>query len=122
MTPEFWTAIDDFFDEALVPPDPVLDAAIEAGVAAGLPQIAVAPNQGKFLQILALVQGARRILEIGTLGGYSTIWLARALPEGGRLISLEVDPKHAEVARGNIANAGLSAVAEVRLGPALETL
>jgi predicted O-methyltransferase YrrM len=122
MTHELWTAIDDFFDQALLPSDPVLDAAREASVAAGLPQIAVAPNQGRFLQILAQIQGARRILEMGTLGAYSTIWLARALPEDGHLISLEVDPKHAEVARDNIANAGLDGVAEVRLGPALETL
>jgi predicted O-methyltransferase YrrM len=122
MTHELWTEVDDFFDAALLSPDPVLDTAREASVAAGLPRIAVAPNQGKFLQILALIQGARRILEMGTLGGYSTIWLARALPEDGRLISLEVDPKHAEVARGNIANAGLGGVVEVLLGPALETL
>jgi predicted O-methyltransferase YrrM len=122
MSPELWTAVDDYFDRALVPSDPALDAALEASVAAGLPRIGVAPNQGKMLQLLARLQGARRILEVGTLGGYSTIWLARALPPDGRLITLEVDPKHAEVARGNIANAGLADMVDLRLGPALETL
>jgi predicted O-methyltransferase YrrM len=122
MSPELWTAVDDYFDRALVPSDPALDAALAASVAAGLPRIGVAPNQGKMLQLLARLQGARRILEVGTLGGYSTIWLARALPPDGRLITLEVDPKHAEVARGNIANAGLADMVDLRLGPALETL
>jgi predicted O-methyltransferase YrrM len=122
MTRELWTAVDDYFDGVLVPSDPALDAALEASEAAGLPAIGVAPNQGKLLQLLARLQGARRILEIGTLGGYSTIWLARALPADGRLISLEVEPKHAEVARRNIENAGLAGVVDVRLGPALETL
>lgn len=122
MSQELWTAVDDYFDRALVPPDPALDAALEAGEAAGLPRIGVAPNQGKMLQFLARMQGARRILEVGTLGGYSTIWLARALPADGRLITLEVDPKHAEVARRNIERAGLGDVVDVRLGPGLETL
>jgi predicted O-methyltransferase YrrM len=122
MSHELWTAVDDYFDRALVPSDPVLDAALEDSRAAGLPAIGVAPNQGKMLQILARIQGARRILEVGTLGGYSTIWLARALPPGGRLVTLEVDPKHAEVARRNIERAGLGDVVELRLGPALETL
>jgi predicted O-methyltransferase YrrM len=122
MSGELWTAVDDFFDSALVPSDPALDAALEAGEAAGLPRIGVPPNQGKMLQFLARMQGARRILEVGTLGGYSTIWLARALPADGRLITLEVDPKHAEVARRNIEGAGLGGVVDVRLGPALETL
>jgi predicted O-methyltransferase YrrM len=105
-----------------VPADPALDAALRASDEAGLPAIAVAPNQGRLLQILALAVGARAILEIGTLGGYSTIWLARALPADGHLTSLEADPKHAEVARANIARAGLAAQVEVRQGKALETL
>jgi len=117
-----WTAVDRYVIEMLVPPDAALEAALEASDAAGLPRIAVAPNQGKLLQLLARARGARRILEIGTLGGYSTIWLARALPPGGRLITLEVEPKHAEVARANIARAGLASVVDVRLGAALETL
>ena len=122
MNQEQWTAVDRYITEMLVPPDAVLEAALEASDAAGLPRIAVAPNQGKLLQLLARARGARRILEIGTLGGYSTIWLARALPAGGRLITLEVEPKHAEVARANIARAGLASVVDVRLGAALETL
>src|ERR1700689_2814990 len=122
MTQEKWTAVDKYFDKIFVPPDPALENAIAASAAAGLPAIAVSPTQGKLLFLLAQMHGARNILEVGTLGGYSTIWLARALPSGGRLISLEVDPKHAEVARANIARAGLDKVAEVRLGPALDTL
>jgi predicted O-methyltransferase YrrM len=117
-----WTAVDDFFDRRLMAPDAALEAAAEAATAAGLPDIGVAPNQGKLLQLLARLRGARDILEVGTLGGYSTTWLARALPAGGRLVSLEVDPKHAQVARANLANAGLGDVVDVRVGPALETL
>jgi predicted O-methyltransferase YrrM len=117
-----WTAVDDYIDAALIPPDPVLEAALQASADAGLPDISVSPAQGKMLHLLALGQGARRILEIGTLGGYSTIWLARALPSGGRLITLEADPRHAEVARSNLANAGLADVCQVRVGPALDTL
>ena len=119
---ERWRAVDRYIAETLIGHDAALDAAVEASDAAGLPQIAVAPNQGKLLHMLALVRGARRILEIGTLGGYSTIWLARALPPAGRLVTLEADEKHARVARGNIDRAGLGADVEVRLGPALETL
>jgi predicted O-methyltransferase YrrM len=123
MTPEQrWTAVDDYIVGTFLPPDPVLAAVLEASADAGLPPIAVAPNQGKFLHLLALATGARRILEIGTLGGYSTIWLARALPAGGRLVTLEFDPMHAEVARGNFARAGLSDVVDLRLGPALDSL
>src|SRR6516165_10830382 len=122
MTQEQWTAVDRYLTDLLVPPDPALDAALQASAAAGLPPIHVSPNLGKLLLLLARVQGARRILEIGTLGGYSTIWLARALPADGRLITLEADPKHAAVARANIARAGLAQVVELRLGPALETL
>jgi predicted O-methyltransferase YrrM len=117
-----WTAVDDYSDAALIPPDRVLEAALQASADAGLPDISVSPAQGKMLHLLALCQGASRILEIGTLGGYSTIWLARALPSGGRLITLEADPRNAEVARSNLANAGLADVCQVRLGPALDTL
>src|SRR5262245_22977592 len=122
MTQEQWTAVDRYFTDLLVPSDPALDEALRASAAAGLPSINVSPNQGKLLQLLARVQGARTILEIGTLGGYSTIWLARALPAGGRLITLEADPLHADVARAKIARAGLADVVELRLGPAQETL
>jgi predicted O-methyltransferase YrrM len=122
MTQEQWTAVDRYLTDLLVPPDPALEAALQASAAAGLPPINVSPNQGKLLHLLARLQGARTILEIGTLGGYSTIWLARALPAGGRLVTLEADAKHAEVARANLARAGLADVVELRLGPALETL
>lgn len=117
-----WTAVDRYITDHLVPPDAALDGALEASDAAGLRAINVAPNQGKLLMILAMVRGAKRILEIGTLGGYSTIWLAKALPADGRLVTLEFEPKHAEVARANIARAGLSDIVEVRLGPARKTL
>jgi predicted O-methyltransferase YrrM len=122
LSQERWTAVDDYSDAALVPADPALDAALQAIVDAGLPEISVSPAQGKLLHLLALGQGARRILEIGTLGGYSAIWLARALPPGGRLVTLEADPRHAEVARANLASAGLAGVAEVRVGRAADTL
>jgi predicted O-methyltransferase YrrM len=122
MTQEHWSAVDRYINDLFIAADPALDAALEASVAAGLPAINVAPNQGKLLHLLARIQGARNILEIGTLGGYSTIWLARALPSGGRLITLEADPKHAEIARANIARAGLNDVIDLRLGLALDTL
>lgn len=122
MTQEQWTAVDRYITDLLVPPDLALDAALQSSAAAGLPPYNVSPNQGKLLLLLARVQGARTILEIGTLGGYSTIWLARALPADGRLITLEADPKHAEVARANIARADLTDVVELRLGRALDTL
>jgi predicted O-methyltransferase YrrM len=122
MTEAQWAAVEHYFVAALAPPDPVLDSTLKASEAGGLPPISVAPNEGKQLQLLALVRGARSILEVGTLGGYSTIWLARALPEGGRLVTLEVDEHHAEVARANLANAGLAGVAEVIHGAALQTL
>ena len=122
MSQKQWTAVDRYFSETLVPSDPVLDAALKANAKAGLPNIDVAPNQGKFLQLLVQLRGARRILEIGTLGGYSSIWMARALPADGRLTTLEFSPKHAEVARANIARAGLEKIVEIRVGPALETL
>jgi len=117
-----WTAVDAYIADRLVPSDPVLEDALAASAAAGLPDIQVAPNQGRLLQIFARMVGARAILEIGTLGGYSTIWLARALPPDGRLVTLEADPKHADVARANVARAGLAGVVEVRLGRALDTL
>jgi predicted O-methyltransferase YrrM len=119
---EQWTAVDRYLADLLIRPDPALEAALEAGAAAGLPPHDISPTQGKFLQLLALLQGARRILEIGTLGGYSTIWLARALPDGGRLVTLEADPKNAEVAQANLVRAGLGGVVELRVGQALETL
>jgi predicted O-methyltransferase YrrM len=122
MTQEQWTAVDRYLTDLLVPPDPALEAALQDSAAASLPAINVSPNQGKLLHLLARLQGARAILEIGTLGGYSTIWLARALPAEGRLVTLESDARHAEVARANIARAGLTDVVELRLGPALETL
>jgi len=123
MTPEErWTAVDQYITDLLVRPEPALGAALEASAAAGLPAINVSPPQGKFLQLLARVQGARRILEIGTLGGYSTIWLARALPTDGCLITLESEPKHAEVSRATLARAGLEKIVEVRLAPAVESL
>ena len=122
MDREQWTAVDRYFTELLVPPDPALEAALVASAEAGLPGINVAPNQGKLLQLLARLQGATCILEVATLGGYSTIWLARALPAGGRLVTLEAVPQHAEVARANIDHAGLGDVVDVRLGPALESL
>jgi predicted O-methyltransferase YrrM len=117
-----WDAVDHYFNAALIPTDPALDAALERSAAAGLPAIAVAANQGKLLHLLAKLIGARRLLEVGTLGGYSAIWLARALPKDGRLVSLEIDPKHAEVARANLAAAGLSDRAEVRMGRAIDLL
>ncbi len=123
MTQVTWNAVDDYLNDTLVLPDAVLEAALQASLAAGLPNISVSPAQGKFLHLLARVQGARNILEIGTLGGYSAIWLARALPPGGgRLVTLEVDAKHAEVARANLARAGLANVTQVRLGRAIDTL
>ena len=122
MDDDGWKRVDGYIVERLVGPDPALDAALAANAAAGLPGIDVAPNQGKLLHILARMIGARQILEIGTLGGYSSIWLARALPPGGRLVTLEADPRHAEVARANIARAGLAEVVELHVGRAKDTL
>jgi predicted O-methyltransferase YrrM len=123
MTEKTWAAVDDYLTGALLSPDPVLDDALADSAAAGLPSIAVAPNQGKLLHLLARMAGARSILEIGTLGGYSTIWLARALPPGGKLVTCEYDPKHAEVAKANLARAGFGEdVVEIRVGAALDTL
>ena len=122
MSQKLWSKVDDYIVERLTRADDALDAALKSNAAAGLPQIDVSPAQGKFLHLLAKLIGARRILEIGTLGGYSTIWLARGLAEGGRVISLEADAKHARAARENIARAGLSDRVEIRLGRALDTL
>ncbi len=117
-----WTKVDRYITDTLIPAEPALQAALQSSTAAGLPEIQVAPNQGKLLHLLARSLGARRILEIGTLGGYSTIWLSRALPPDGRLITLELDPRHAEVAGANIARAGLSDKVEIRVGPAIQSL
>lgn len=117
-----WNKVDDYFGEALGDSDPVLDAAQAASARAGLPPIAVSPLQGKMLHLLALSVGARRILEVGTLGGYSAIWLARALPADGELVTLEIDPLHARTATANLAAAGLADRAQVRLGKAADTL
>src|SRR5579872_5754562 len=122
MSQDRWDMVDRYLTDLLLPPDPALLAALSDSALAGLPPINVSPPQGKFLHLLARIRGARNILEIGTLGGYSTIWLARALPPGGRLVTLESDAKHAEIARANIARAGLSVIVELRLGRAIETL
>jgi predicted O-methyltransferase YrrM len=117
-----WTDVDRYITDQLVPSDSALDAALAASAANGLPAINVAPNQGKLLQVLARSINAKRILEVGTLGGYSTIFLARALAPGGKLITLEYEPKHADVARANIERAGLSHLVDIRLGKAIDTL
>jgi predicted O-methyltransferase YrrM len=122
MPDERWTAVDRYLEHALVGPDEALAAALEANAAAGLPGIDVSATQGKLLYLLARIRGARAILELGTLGGYSTIWLARALPPDGRLVTLELDPGYAAVARANVERAGLGAVVELRVGPALDSL
>jgi predicted O-methyltransferase YrrM len=122
MSENLWAAVDRYIDDVLVAPDEALSAALAASARAGLPPIAVSPSQGKLLHLMARAQSARRILEIGTLGGYSTIWLARALPEDGKLITLEADSKHAEIAGANIARAGLDRRVDLKLGEALKTL
>jgi predicted O-methyltransferase YrrM len=122
MTDPVWTAVDHYFEGALLGPDAALEGALAHSRAAGLPPISVSPTQGKLLHLLARSIGAARILEVGTLGGYSTIWLARALPPSGRLVTLEINPHHAAVARANLEGAGLADRVEVRVGPAAETL
>jgi predicted O-methyltransferase YrrM len=117
-----WEAVDAYVVERLGATDDVLEAVHDDSVAAGLPDIAVSAVQGKLLHLLARAVGARAVLEVGTLGGYSTVWLARALPSGGRVVTLEIDEHHADVARANVAAAGLSDLVTVRVGPALETL
>jgi predicted O-methyltransferase YrrM len=122
MTQDIWTTVDQYIADHLAPSDEALTAALDASAAAGLPAINVGPGQGKLLHILARLVNARAILEIGTLGGYSTIWMARALASGGQLITLEADARHAEVARTNIARAGLASAVDIRVGKALDTL
>lgn len=122
MNQKVWEAVDQYLDKMLIPPDPAMKDALAAAAKAKLPAIQVSSMQGKMLHLMALMTGARKILEIGTLGGYSTIWMARALPEGGRIVTLEADPKHAEVARKNFARAGVESKVELRLGKALDTL
>jgi predicted O-methyltransferase YrrM len=122
MSREKWTAVDEYLAETLVGADAALQAALADSAAAGMPAINVTPNQGKLLHLLARAQGAKSILEVGTLGGYSTIWLARALPPGGRLVTLECESKYAAVAQANLARAGLADVVDLRLGRALDTL
>ena len=117
-----WTAVDDYLNAKLGNSDSVLEAALAANAKAGLPPFEVAPNQGKLLYLLAGMSGARRILEIGTLGAYSTIWLARAVSVGGMVITLESEPRHVEVAKENIRRARLKCIVDIRLGPALATL
>jgi predicted O-methyltransferase YrrM len=119
---ERWADVDRYLGKLLVPRDAVLDEVLAASAAAGLPPHEVSPTQGKLLHLLASMQGARTILEVGTLGGYSTIWLARALPADGSLVTLEVEPAYAAVARANVAHAGVAGLVDVRVGPALETL
>ena len=122
MTEDQWTAVDRYITDQLVPSDAALDAALASSAANGLPAINVAPNQGKLLHILARSVGAKRILEVGTLGGYSTIWLARAVAPGGKVITLEYEPRHADVARANIERAGLGHLVDIRLGKAIDSL
>ena len=122
MDERHWAAVDAYLVDKLLGDDPVLDAVLEANHAAGLPAMDVSPVQGKLLQLLARMAGARRVLEIGTLGGYSTIWLARALPADGHVVTLEAQPSHAAVAEANFARAGVAERIDLRVGPALETL
>jgi predicted O-methyltransferase YrrM len=122
MAEQLWTDVERYVNDLVVRPDAVLDAALEAASAAGLPAISVSAGEGKLLHLLARIRGANRILEIGTLAAYSTIWMARALPRGGQLVTLESDPTHAAVARANLARAGLSDVVDLRLGMAADTL
>lgn len=117
-----WAAVDEYLIDLFVGPDDALDSALTANVAAGLPVIDVAANQGKFLALIARLSGARTVLEVGTLGGYSAIWLARALPEDGQVVTLEAQPEYAEVARANLDRAGVGERVEIRVGRALDTL
>lgn len=114
--------VEAWFSDTLLPADPTLDNALKANTAASLDQVDVAPNQGKLLYLLAKINHAQRVLEVGTLGGYSSIWFAKALPSDGQLVTLEIEPEHAKVAKSNIKNAGFSHIVDIRLGPALDTL
>jgi predicted O-methyltransferase YrrM len=122
MSENLWSNVDEYLVSQFLPADSALEEALSQSAAAGLPPISVAPNQGKFLELLSKIQRSRRILEVGTLGGYSTIWLARSLPSDGALVSLELEPVHAEVARKNIERAGLAHVVDIRVGPASTSL
>src|SRR5271170_6697813 len=122
MSQELWTRVDQYFEAMLMPLDAALDAAVKASTAANLPPIAVSAAQGKMLHLMARSMNAKKILEIGTLGAYSTIWLARGLAPGGKLITLEYEPKHAAVAKSNLDRAGLGKTVEIIIGAALETL
>jgi predicted O-methyltransferase YrrM len=122
MNEQTWNAVDSYVMDALIPSDPILDAILKASNAAGLPPISVSPTQGKLLYLLAKLQGAKRILEIGTLGGYSAVWLARALPADGRLLTIEIDPKNAGIARINFATAQVDKLVDLRIGKALNLL
>ncbi|MGB7265859.1 MAG: O-methyltransferase [Terracidiphilus sp.] len=119
---KLWTAVDEYFGDLFAPADADLKAAQRANKKAGLPAIDVSPLQGKFLHLLVKMTQAKRILEIGTLGGYSTIWMARALPKGGRIVTLEFEPRHADVARENLRKAGLLGRVQIRVGAALSSL
>jgi predicted O-methyltransferase YrrM len=122
LNEQTWEAVDSYVEGLLIGEDPILQQTLQNSLRAGLPQIAVSPSQGKLLHLLALIHRARAILEFGTLGAYSTIWLARALPQDGRIITLEIDPHYAEVAKANIARAGLEGKVQMLTGPALRTL
>ncbi|HTK31986.1 MAG TPA: O-methyltransferase [Candidatus Saccharimonadaceae bacterium] len=122
MSDERWADVDRYFEAAWLPVDASLDAALADAAAAGLPAIQVSPNQGQFLHVLTRARGARRVLEIGTLAGYSTIWMARALPADGRLVTLEIDPRHAAIARRNLERAGVLDRVDLRVGRALDLL
>ena len=122
MSQDMWRAVDDYIVDRLIPSEHTLDDVLAANAAAGLPAHDVSAAQGRFLSLLARMTGARRVLEVGTLGGYSTIWLARALPEDGIVVTLEADPRHAAVARANFEHAGIVGRIDLRVGPALETL
>jgi predicted O-methyltransferase YrrM len=120
--PDLWTQVDDYYGDLLAPADETLEAVLKANEQAGLPAIGVSPLQGKFLEVLVRICAASRVLEIGTLGGYSTIWMARALPDGGRIVTLEFDPHHAEVAQANLRRAGVADRVDLRVGRAIESL
>jgi predicted O-methyltransferase YrrM len=122
MNESTWTEVDAYIGETLTPDDEALQGALEAARDAGLPQIQVSPPQGRLLEMMIRLQGSRKVLEFGTLGGYSTIWMARALPSGGRLVTLEADPAYAKVAKETFERVGLAAAIDVRIGPALESL
>lgn len=122
MNEQIWNAVDSYVVDALIPSDPIFDAILKASAAAGLPAINVSPAQGKLLYLIAKLHGAKRILEIGTLGGYSAVWLARALPADGKLLTIEIDPKNAGIARINFATAGVDKLVDLRIGTALDIL